>query len=136
MGDHPKVLIIDDDQDFRISVRSALESQGCTVFEAASGHEGLDKVIQYKPDIILLDIMMESTVEGYGITYSLRHQDEYAPYRHIPIIMVSSIEESPDERFPMAPEVDLIRPDGYLAKPVDVRKLLELMKGLATSAPA
>jgi len=39
--------------------------------------------------------------------------------------MLSSIEESPDERFPMAAEVDMIRPDSYLTKPIDIPTLLE-----------
>lgn len=128
MSFSPMVLIIDDDQDFRVSVRSVLESYGYTVCEADSGRDGLKKVVEHKPDVILLDIMMESCVEGYGITHSLRYRQEYALYRHIPIIMVSSIEESPDERFPMSSEVEMIRPDDYLTKPLDIAKLLDLVK--------
>lgn len=134
MDVHSRVLIIDDDQDFRVSVRSLLESRGHDVIEAESGHEGLQKVVQYRPDIILLDIMMESTSEGYGVTYSLRYTDEYAAFRHIPIVMVSSIDESPDQRFPMSPEAELIRPDFYLSKPVDIGKLLELVQTVTASA--
>jgi twitching motility two-component system response regulator PilH len=134
MAVNPRVLIIDDDQDFRVSVRSLLESHGHEVIEAESGHEGLRKVVEHKPDIILLDIMMESSVEGYGITQSLRYQDEYAPYRHIPIVMVSSIQESPDERFPMCPEVEMIRPEFYLTKPIEIGKLLEMIKTITVSA--
>jgi CheY-like chemotaxis protein len=136
MAISPKVLIIDDDQDFRVSVKFLLENHGYEVLEADSGHEGLRKVVECKPDLILLDIMMESSVEGYGITHSLRYQDEYAPFRHIPIVMVSSIEESPDERFPMSPEVEMIRPEFYLTKPVEIDKLLELMKNAVAAAHA
>jgi len=63
-----KVLLIDDDQDFRVSVRSLLETRGYEVFEAGSGHEGLRQVLEHKPDVILLDVMMETSVEGYGVT--------------------------------------------------------------------
>lgn len=131
MPNHPKVLVIDDDQDFRASLRSLLESQGYEVLEAPTGHEGLRQMLEHSPDVILLDVMMESTVEGYGVTHSLRYREEYARLRNVPIIMVSSIEESPDERFPMSAEVDLIRPDLYLTKPIDIDKLLELLKGVA-----
>ncbi|MBZ5581188.1 MAG: response regulator [Acidobacteriia bacterium] len=124
----PKVLLIDDDSDFRAAVRSLLESHGYEVLEAASGHDGLRMVVERKPDAILLDIMMETTVEGYGITHSLKHLDEYAEFRSIPLFMTSSIEESPDERFPMSAEVELIRPDGYLSKPLDIPKLLRLLE--------
>jgi CheY-like chemotaxis protein len=134
-----KVLVIDDDSDFRVAVKSLLESHGYSVLEASSGHEGLQMVVAHKPDAILCDIMMESTVEGYGITHSLKYQDEYAEFRNIPIFMVSSIEETPDERFPMSPEVDLIRPDGYLAKPLDIQQLLRLLEkavGATKGTPA
>jgi len=123
-----KVLVIDDDSDFRAAVKSLLESHGYNVLEAASGHDGLRMVVEHKPDVILCDIMMESTVEGYGITFSLKYQDGYEEFRNIPIFMISSIEETPDERFPMSPEVDLIRPDGYLSKPIDIEKLLGLLE--------
>ena len=123
-----KVLVIDDDSDFRTAVRSLLESHGYSVLEASSGRDGLRMVVQHKPDVILLDIMMESTVEGYGVTHSLKYRDEYAEYRNIPILMVSSIEETPDQRFPMSPEVDLIRPDEYLVKPLDIKQLLRLLE--------
>ncbi len=123
-----KVLLIDDDSDFRIAVKALLESRGYQVLEAASGHEGLAMILQHKPDVILLDIMMETTVEGYGITHSLKHRDEFAEFRNIPILMVSSINESPDERFPMSPEAEMIRPDWYLSKPLDSAAFLSLLE--------
>ena len=123
-----KVLVIDDDSDFRAAVKSLLESHGYSVLEASSGHEGLQMVVKHKPDVVLVDIMMESTVEGYGVTHSLKYRDEYAEFRDIPIFMISSIEEAPDERFVMSPEVDLIRPEGYLTKPLDIQELLRILE--------
>jgi CheY-like chemotaxis protein len=124
----PRILLIDDDQDFRASVRSLLEGHGYEVFEAVSGHEGLRMIVQHKPDAVLVDIMMETSVEGYGVTHALKHLDEYAAYRQVPVLMVSSIEESPDERFPMSPEAEMIRPDSYLTKPLDIPKFLEVLE--------
>ena len=121
------VLLIDDDSDFRAAVRSLLESHGYTVLEASSGHEGLGMVLRHRPDVVLVDIMMETTVEGYGVTHSLRYHDEYSAFRHIPIFMVSSIGESPDERFPMSAEVEMIRPDRYLTKPLNVPEFLRVL---------
>jgi len=122
------VLVIDDDRDFRASVKSLLENHGYAVIEAESGKEGLQKLVEHKPDVILLDIMMECSTEGYGINQAIKYQDAYKEYRNTPIIMVSSIEESPDERFPMASEVEMIRPDRYLAKPLDIPGFLEAVK--------
>lgn len=128
MAAHQKVLLIDDDLDFRESMKSLLESCDYEVFEADSGAEGLQKVIECKPDIIFVDIMMENDTEGYSVTYALKHGDEYSAYRNIPVFMISSIEESPDERFPMSDEAELFRPDRYLTKPLDIPRLLELLK--------
>ena len=128
MAAHQKVLLIDDDLDFRESMKSLLESYEYEVFEADSGAEGLRKVIEYKPDVIFVDIMMENDTDGYSVTYALKHKDEYAAYRDIPVFMISSIEESPDERFPMSGEAELFRPDRYLTKPLDIPRLLELLK--------
>jgi len=128
MSRHGKVLVIDDDQDFRASVRALLESQGYAVFAAESGNEGLRMLVEHNPDAIILDIMMETSVEGYGVTHALKHEQDYERYRHIPIIMVSSIEEAPDERFPMAPEAEMIQPDNYLTKPLDISRFLEVVR--------
>jgi CheY-like chemotaxis protein len=125
------VLVIDDDSDFRTSLRALLEAHGYEVAEADSGHEAMRKIVESAPNIILLDVMMETSEEGYSITHALRHRDEYAAYRGIPIVMISSIEESPDERFPMAPEVEMIRPDRYMTKPLEIPRLLEVLKKTA-----
>ena len=85
-------------------------------------------VVEQKPDVIFLDVMMETSVEGYGITHSLKYRDEFAEFRDIPIFMISAIEESPDERFWMSAEADMIRPDRYLTKPFDVPELLRLLE--------
>ncbi|MGD0498623.1 MAG: response regulator [Bryobacteraceae bacterium] len=131
-----RVLVIDDDQDFRESVRSLLESRGYEVAEADSGHEGLRQARERKPDAILLDVMMETSVEGYSVTHALKFLDEYAESRDVPLFMVSSIQESPDERFPMSAEVEMIRPDRYLAKPLDIPRFLDLLEKAAPPNPA
>lgn len=127
-----KVLVIDDDEDVRASVKLLLETHGYEVFLAESGKEGLKQLAAHKPDVILLDIMMESDTEGYSITHALKWEDAYADFRRVPIIMMSSIEQSPDERFPMSYEAELIRPDLYLTKPVELNKLLETVNRAVT----
>jgi len=131
MSANMKVLVIDDDEDFRASLRVPLEAQGYEVLEAESGDQGLRMLVEHRPNVAVVDIMMTSASEGYGVTQAIRWQDAYREFRSIPIIMVSSIEESPDERFAMAPEVDLIRPDTYLTKPLDIPRFLEVVKQAA-----
>ena len=131
MAEKQKILIIDDDEDFRISIRTLLESHNYEVTEADSGKQGLKMIKEQKPDLIVLDIMMETIDEGYLLNQFIKFQKEYDEYKNMPILMVSSIQEDPLSRFPKAAgEVEMIMPDYYLAKPVDIPKFLELVKKL------
>ena len=115
-----KILLIDDDADFSASVRAVLEAEGYEVLTAGSGREGLQKIAA-KPDLVVCDVMMESMVEGYAVTLELKFKD-------VPVIMVSSIEGSPDELFPRSEEVGAIRPDAYLTKPLDIAHFLATVR--------
>lgn len=129
MSTKSKILVIDDDQDFLSSVRSVLESNGYAVVEADSGKLGLEMLVAHKPDVIVLDIMMETTTEGYSVTNSIKLMDDYRDFRKIPIVMVSSIEKSPVERFPLSEGyADLISPAYYLSKPLDITRFLETLE--------
>ena len=128
MPTSPRVLVIDDDEDFRASVRSLLENHGYVVFEADSGTDGLRKVVEHRPDLIVLDVMMKCCTEGYGVNQAIKYQEAYRDYRSIPVVMTSSIELSPDELFPMAGEVEMIRPDYYLTKPLDIPGFLQVVE--------
>lgn len=127
-----KVLMIDDDQDYRNSMRCILEARGYEVIEADCGKDGLRKVVEHKPDVILLDVMMECDSEGYGVTQAIKNQEAFADCRNIPILMMSSIQESPDELFPMAAESEMIRPDRYIPKPLAAPVLLEAIEKALT----
>jgi hypothetical protein len=58
----------------------------------------------------------------------IKHSGEYDTLNQTPVIMVSSIRESPDELYPRAPEAEMIRPDRYLTKPLDIPKFLEIVR--------
>ena len=124
MAAKARILIIDDDEDYRVSTRALLEGEGYEVVEAACGREGLKAAGSLMPDLIVLDIMMESPVEGYTIVQALKYRDEYERLQKIPIVMVSSVTEDPGSRFPMAGELEMITPDAYLTKPLDIPRFL------------
>ena len=131
MAEKQKILIIDDDEDFRISIRTLLESHDYRVIEAESGKQGLKKIKSDKPDLIVLDIMMETIDEGYLLNQIIKFQKDYEDHKSMPILMVSSIQQDPLSRFPRAAgEVEMITPDYYLTKPVDIPKFLELVEKL------
>jgi CheY-like chemotaxis protein len=126
-----KILIIDDDRDYRASVQTLLESHNYQVAVASSGTEGLRIIKDVKPDLIVLDIMMETIDEGYGVTQSLKHQPEFEDFKSIPIVMISSIQEDPWTRYGQASGwVEMIIPDQYMTKPLDIPKFLALVERL------
>lgn len=119
------VLMIDDDEDFTASIRAVLEAEGYSVVSATSGREGLKKLDEVKPDLVLLDVMMESTTEGYAVSGAIKNAAT-----PVPIIMLSSVQESPADLFSRSEELEMVRPDAYFTKPVDLPRFLETVRSL------
>jgi CheY-like chemotaxis protein len=129
-----KILVVEDDPDVALATRLCLESAGYKVMEARNSAEGLQTVQRIRPDLIILDVMMDSTTEGFQMALTLRSPDpksEYKDYQGIPIIMQTSIHSTTPVRF--APDQDYLPVDRFLEKPLDPDKLLkavaELLKG-------
>lgn len=115
-----KILIIDDDPDMVLAAQMTLEAAGHEIFTAANGTDGLAKVKEIKPDLIVLDVMMDSTTEGFQVSLQLRSPDptsEYAEFREIPIIMLTAIHTTTPLRF--GPEDDYLPVDVFMDKPLD-----------------
>lgn len=131
-----RVLIVDDDADFVTSTASLLESQGYAVTVARSGKDGLAAVKREAPDLVILDVMMESDAAGYGVNQALKYGEGFECFRHVPVLMVSSIPVEPSTLFRMAGEVDMITPNGYLSKPLDIPTFLREIATLLGDRPA
>jgi len=130
-----KILVIDDDPDYRNSVQTLLQSEGFAVCWAATGSKGLDMAVSEKPDLIVLDVMMENMWTGYEINQTLKFRSGYESVRRIPVIMVSSVQEDPAERFARSEDPSKVCPDVYMTKPLDIAKFLETVRSLL-SPPA
>ncbi len=127
------ILIIDDDPDVVEAMRLPLQAQGYQVSKASSGAEGLQKIKELKPDLIILDVMMDTTTEGFQVSLALRSPDpqsEYATYQNIPIMMVTAIHTTTPLRF--GPDKDYLPVDAFIEKPIDpdvlLAKVAELVK--------
>jgi len=62
-----KILVIDDDPDFLLAVRTVLEARDFEMEEATTPEEGINKVLSVKPDLVILDIMMPTGYEGFDV---------------------------------------------------------------------
>lgn len=133
-----RILIVDDDPDYIASTTALLEAHGYAVSAARSGREGLAKAQTEHPDLIILDVMMENDSAGYEVNENVKFESAFESIRHIPILMVSSIPADPATRFAAAGEVDLITPNVYMTKPLDIPKFLAsvaMLLGERTAAP-
>jgi CheY-like chemotaxis protein len=134
--DRQRVLLIDDDADFLTSTTALLESQNYCVSTATSGREGLARMREDVPDLIVLDIMMENDWAGYEVNQRVKFGTGFEGIRHVPILMVSSIPVDPATRFSRAGEVDMITPDAYLTKPLDIPTFLSRIQALLGQSEA
>lgn len=129
-----KILVIDDDPDIALATRLALESAGYDVTEARSSAEGLQKIKADTPDLIVLDVMMESATAGFQTALTLRSRDpksEYKAYSAIPIIMLTSIHSTMHVRF--GPDEDYLPVEEFLDKPLDPDVLIARVNALLTA---
>lgn len=112
------VLLIDDDEDFRRATRQILSSSDYEIIEADSGDRGLEAAIKEKPDVILVDIIMDTYTEGFDLIRKLAEAPETSG---IPRIILSSLN--------LVQDVDRIYPEelgtrAILQKPVRREDLL------------
>ena len=119
-----RILIIDDDEDYRISTRALLEGEGYEVVEARSGQEGLAATREHRPDLIILDVMMETLNTGYSINQAVKFVPEYCDPGPIPILMVSSVEVDPTSLYGWIGDTSRITPDAYMTKPFNIPEFL------------
>lgn len=90
MADNPneaiKVLIVDDSDTIRRTAEALLKKEGFTVASADDGFKALSKVVDFKPDIIFLDIMMPR-LDGYQVCSVIKNNAEF---EQTPVLMLSS----------------------------------------------
>ncbi len=126
-----KILVIDDDPDFREAVTPILESALYDVVTASNPEEGQEKILSDKPDLILLDIMMDSLFDGFSLCHSIKTSKEYNEFRNTPIIFVSAVKEKTGSRFQFdAQGQGMVGPDDYIDKPVKPDDLIARIEKL------
>ena len=129
MKSNPKILVIDDDLDFIEISRLHLEGKGYRVRSAANGKEGWKMVAKEKPDLIIMDLMMERLDAGMALSQKIKSHPQYAS---IPILMLTSISRDTGMDFTPRTAEDLkkLRVDDFHTKPIKAQTLLEKVQRL------
>jgi DNA-binding response OmpR family regulator len=113
------ILCIDDDPDYLESIRMILESNGYAVAQARSAEEGLRVFRASKPDLIVIDLMMEEVDSGMNLVKELQLAGNRAP-----LYMLSS---AGDQLFLNRSYAELGL-DGLFQKPIQPQVLLSTLK--------
>ena len=105
------ILVVEDDERIRTAVRLALEKEGWSVLEAASGEEALKVFQSDKCDILLIDIMLPG-IDGFEVCRSIRKLSE------VPVVMVTARDDTHDVVAGLEAGAD-----DYLTKPFAPKEL-------------
>jgi two-component system, OmpR family, phosphate regulon response regulator PhoB len=123
-----KVLIVDDELDVRIYVRTLFETSGYSPIVTRNGTDGLQKAKELSPDLIILDVMMP---EAGGVTM-YRELKTDPQLKSIPVIMLTAVGEKSFSHYLKMLNIKIgdpiPQPEAYMEKPLDHEELLKLAR--------
>jgi two-component system OmpR family response regulator len=109
----PRILVVDDEENIRFLVTTALSLAGMDTVTATTGFEALDQIYRERPDLIVLDVMIPG-LDGFAILRRLRDQGN-----HVPIVFLTARDQSADRVRGLSEGGD-----DYIVKPFDVAELV------------
>ena len=116
------ILIVDDEVSGRDTLEAILEPEGYILVMAENGYQALEKAVQIKPDVILLDVMMPEQ-DGWNILAQWRH---HPATQAIPVVICTIL--------PQEALASLLGAAAFLKKPVSREAVLALLEGLVVSS--
>lgn len=116
-----RILIVEDDPNALRLVEYTLEQEGYQTISAKNGLEGIKKVQDEHPNLVILDIMLPG-LDGYEVCHKLRQQTAAG---HLPILMLSAKARQADRDMGLK-----MGADDYLAKPADPTTIVDRVKTL------
>ena len=120
-----KILIVDDDPDFVDATRMVLEKEGHAVIHAGNGSEGFRRAGSEKPDLVVLDVIMDSVLDGLSMSQQMY---DHAGTREIPILMVTSIANT--DYAELFPTDNSIHIRAFMSKPINPAALIKQVNKL------
>lgn len=119
----PKILIVDDDPDIVEAGRLVLEREGYEVEGAPNRADGMKRLEEVKPDLLILDIMMEEPDDGLRMAREIRKAGHT-----LPIIMLTSVNAAMGLNIDK--DEEMVPVDEFQPKPVDPQTLIAKVKKL------
>ena len=122
-----KILVIDDEPDVRVYLRTIFREQGAEVVEAPDANQGMRALKSERPDLMTLDLILPRKT-GEKLYWEIRKDERFAA---LPVVIVSGYAAVDSPRIDFhrfLAEKHLPEPDGMIEKPIDVEKLLAAVK--------
>ena len=119
----PKILIVDDDPDIVDAGRLVLEREGYQVESASNRAEGMKALDEVKPDLLILDVMMEEPDDGLRMAREIRKGGN-----SLPIIMLTSVNAAMGLNIDK--DEEMVPVEEFQPKPVDPQTLIAKVKKL------
>jgi DNA-binding response OmpR family regulator len=121
-----KILLIDDDQDLLRSLQVILESNGYQVVTSDDAKIGHALFQTEKPDLLILDVMMKSDLEGYYLMQRIKKEKDN---HQLPIIMLTGMKDQIGVNLYSAVEDESLFPNvRFQDKPVDAQSFIQIIK--------
>lgn len=123
-----KILLIDDDEDLLRSFQVMIESKGFDVITASDGKEGYTKFKNENPDLLVLDVMMNTDLEGYNLLHEIKKEPAY---KKIPIILLTGMIDKLGVNLISGVEDETMLPNVHFQdKPIDTQLLVKMIQDL------
>lgn len=119
-----KILIIDDDPDILDLIVERLKEHNFECYTASLPSEGLEKALEFQPDLVLLDLMLPK-MSGFGFMREFKMRSELSG---IPVVVLTSLADED-----IAGEAMNLGAAGYLTKACSAKELLSVVKEYASS---
>lgn len=130
-----KILLVDDDRDLVEATKAILKSKSYKVVTAYDGEEGLRKVVEERPDLIILDVIMP-VKDGLSVCKELKTDPKYFFFSKIPILMMTVYPGDRSKAKLSMLEGMALEAEDYIQKPVSPEELLRRAERLLSRKQA
>lgn len=122
-----KILIVDDDPDLRDAIKTVLQNK-YEMMEAGARDEVFQVLSGFRPDLIILDVMMDTTSTGFELSRELRKDEQL---KNVKILMLTSVDEVTNIDFKSAAgDAEWLPVNDYLTKPIEPKILVSKVEAL------
>ncbi|MEE9191235.1 MAG: response regulator [Candidatus Aerophobetes bacterium] len=133
MAEKVKILAIEDDSEMVEFIKTVLEAHSYEVHSASTQKEGLEKVKEVSPDLIILDVMLETKGAGFWLAQKLRSKDpdsEFKEYSNLPILVMTAIHTQSEFHFSPETDREYLPVDDFVEKPIKPKEFIEKVEKL------